>query len=266
MKALALYHLKGGVGKTTAAVHLAHLASAAGHATLLWDLDPQGAASWVYRVRVGEETRPKRLLRDRASLWNAIRGSDYPRLDVLPADLSTTKLEQALDADDPAAPLRAALADLGSRYARIVLDCPPTLSPLTRAVFGAVDALLLPTIPTPLSLRTLASLYPRLKEARGHGLLVLPFFSLVEPRKAIHRRVRAFARAEGLGFLAAEIPTSAHLESTAALRRPLTASPHPMAAPFRDLHEEVERCLAGGAPGKLGKGRLAHLLHHLGTS
>jgi cellulose biosynthesis protein BcsQ len=45
MKVVATYSIKGGVGKTTAAVNLAHVASTTGARVLLWDLDPQGAAT-----------------------------------------------------------------------------------------------------------------------------------------------------------------------------------------------------------------------------
>jgi chromosome partitioning protein len=48
---LATYNIKGGVGKTSAAVNLAYLASRAGAPTLLWDLDPQGASTYLFRVR-----------------------------------------------------------------------------------------------------------------------------------------------------------------------------------------------------------------------
>ena len=266
MKTLALYNLKGGVGKTTAAVHLAHLAARAGRPTLLWDLDAQGAASWVFRVRVGEESRPKRWLRERSALWRAIRGSDWPQLDVLPADLSLRALEAALRREDePEAALAAALAELGARYERIVLDCPPSLSQLVRCALAAVDAVVVPTIPTPLALRTLATLYPELKPARQRGLLVLPFFSMVDARKSIHRSVRAFARSEGLGFLASEVPSSARIESVSVLRRPLTADPaDPAAAPFVALQSEIEERLASEAPApRLGRGRIVEFVQGL---
>ena len=51
MKVYATYNIKGGVGKTSAAVNLAHLAALDGHNVLLWDLDPQGAATYMFRVR-----------------------------------------------------------------------------------------------------------------------------------------------------------------------------------------------------------------------
>ncbi|HEX6882251.1 MAG TPA: ParA family protein [Planctomycetota bacterium] len=267
MKALALYSLKGGVGKTTAAVHLAHLAAHAGRTTLLWDLDPQGSASWIYRVRVDAASRPKRWLREPAELWAAIRGSDWPGLDLLPADLALGGLEASLGREEePVAALAAVLAELGTRYERIVLDCPPAFSRLVRCALQSVHALVVPTIPTPLALRTLATLYPELKAERRRGLRVLPFFSMVDARKALHREVRAFARREGLGFLASEVPYSARVESVTVQRRPLTAAAsEAAAAPFVELAREIEAHLAADADApRLGRARIAEFVQGLG--
>ena len=46
MKIFATYNIKGGVGKTATAVNLSYLAAMDGYRVLLWDLDPQGAASY----------------------------------------------------------------------------------------------------------------------------------------------------------------------------------------------------------------------------
>ena len=51
MRAVAIYNMKGGVGKTTTAVNLSYLAAAAGQRVLLWDLDPQAASSFAFRVQ-----------------------------------------------------------------------------------------------------------------------------------------------------------------------------------------------------------------------
>ena len=250
MSSLALFHLKGGVGKSTAAVHLAHLWAARGHTTLLWDLDPQASASFVLRVSPARADLARDLVRGRASVDEAVRESDHEGLDVLPADLDNAHLERWLaEQDDPSAPLRGVLEGMGRRYERVLLDCPASLSPLSEGVFGAVDALLVPTIPTALSLRTLASLLRHLRERRRAGLRVLPFFSMVDQRKAQHRTVREYARAHGLGFLEAEIPHAARIESAAAQavtgsRRAASSAP---AQAFERLLDEVEARLAAGA-------------------
>ena len=51
MKVLASYNIKGGVGKTASAVNLSYLAAGEGYRTLLWDLDPHGAASFYFRIK-----------------------------------------------------------------------------------------------------------------------------------------------------------------------------------------------------------------------
>jgi len=50
-KVLATYNIKGGVGKTSAAVNLAYLAARENNQVLLWDLDPQGASTFLFRVK-----------------------------------------------------------------------------------------------------------------------------------------------------------------------------------------------------------------------
>ena len=51
MKVVATYNIKGGVGKTSTAVNIAFLAARGGLRTLIWDLDPQGSATYLFRVK-----------------------------------------------------------------------------------------------------------------------------------------------------------------------------------------------------------------------
>jgi len=271
VKVVATYSFKGGVGKTSTAVVLSHLAARDGLRTLVWDLDPQGAASWIFRVK--EEAAPARkIVSGRADLAGLIRASDHENLDVLPAASSYRKLDLALDAvDKHEARLGELLAPLADEYDLVVLDLPPTLSRLAESVFGAADALLAPTIPTPLSLRTLARLLLHLKRA-DRPPAVLPFFCMVDRRKVLHRHVCEYAREQGLGFLATEIPYSANVERMGVQRSPLHAcAPRDRAArAYRALATETFARLASGSNGTAGdvdpaRGRVNALLDEVRT-
>src|SRR5215471_9286515 len=88
MKAVAVYNMKGGVGKTTAAVNLSYLAAASGQRALLWDLDPQAASSFAFRVRSRVAGFGRKSLERGRAFPEAVRETDYSNLDLLPADFA----------------------------------------------------------------------------------------------------------------------------------------------------------------------------------
>ncbi|MCP5156569.1 MAG: AAA family ATPase, partial [Ectothiorhodospiraceae bacterium] len=139
MNSVALYHLKGGVGKTATAVNLACLAAREGQRTLLWDLDPQGAASFYLRVDPRVKGGAEQLVRRRKTALRAIRGTDFDNLDLLPADFSERDLDLVLDAHKRR---KHRLARLASRFAAdydwLILDCAPSISLVSENVFRAV--------------------------------------------------------------------------------------------------------------------------------
>jgi chromosome partitioning protein len=96
MRKIAVAHLKGGVGKTSAAVNIAHLSSLAGFRTLLIDLDAQGAAGYIFRVDTEAGARAKAVARNRKSVIDHVFASDLPNLDLLPGSFSLRKLPQML--------------------------------------------------------------------------------------------------------------------------------------------------------------------------
>ena len=109
VKVLATYSIKGGVGKTTAAVNLAAEAARTGARVLLWDLDPQGAATFFVRVKPRLKGGAERLVSERGELTAHVRATDIAGVDVLPADFSLRHLDIHLD--DTAPDRLAALLD-----------------------------------------------------------------------------------------------------------------------------------------------------------
>ncbi|MGZ8769751.1 MAG: ParA family protein, partial [Aeromicrobium sp.] len=86
MKVFATYNIKGGVGKTSTAVNLAYLAAREGRRTLLWDLDPQGAATFLLRVKPFVKGGAERLAGKKGALEPHLHGSDHAGMHVVPAD------------------------------------------------------------------------------------------------------------------------------------------------------------------------------------
>ena len=237
MKVLALHNVKGGVGKTASAVNLSFLAAQQGARTLVWDLDPQGAASFYFRVRPKVKGGGKRLVRGKRPLDAAIKGTDFDHLDLLPADFSYRNLDLLLDrTKKPLGRLKRLVAPLADDYDYLFLDCAPSVSLVSEAVYAAADALLVPVIPTTLSLRTLGQLAKHLRKLGMEHLEVLPFFCMVDRRKKLHREICAAAgdsAAGGFRFLAATIPYSSLVEQMGVHRSPLATYASPASAPAR---------------------------------
>ena len=159
MNTLATYNIKGGVGKTAAAVNLAWLAARDGRRTLLWDLDPQGAASFLLKVRPRVKGGGKALIRGKTSLEEAVKATEFDRLDLVPADFTYRNLDLVLEAaKKPTRRIARLLAPLAGGYDLAILDCPPGISLVSENVVHAADTLLVPLIPTTLSVRTLEQL------------------------------------------------------------------------------------------------------------
>jgi cellulose biosynthesis protein BcsQ len=209
---LATYNIKGGVGKTSAAVNLAYLASREGARTLLWDLDPQGASTYLFRVRPKVRGGGGKLVRLKSDPRRLIKGTDHEGLDLLPADFSYRHMDLALERfKRPTRRLVRVLEPLRGDYDYVFLDCPPSISLVSESVFEAADALLVPVIPATLSSRTLEQLETVLNGGVG-GLQIMAFFSMVDARKRLHRQVMERLRAEHATVLGAAIPTSAEVE------------------------------------------------------
>jgi chromosome partitioning protein len=245
MKILATYNIKGGVGKTATAVNLGYLAARDGYRVLLWDLDPQGAASFLFRIKPRVKGGGKALIRGQRSIDDAIKGTDFAGLELLPADFTYRNLDLVLDsARQPAKRLASLLAPLRGEYDIIMLDCPPSISLLSESVLHAADLLLVPLIPTTLSVRTLEQLTEFVAGFNGHRPDILAFFSMLDRRKRLHTQILQDLPTQRPDIATSAISALSLIEQMSVHRAPVTAfAPRTAAArQYRELwHEARER-------------------------
>src|SRR6202011_5550537 len=123
------------------------------------DLDPQGAATYTLRGEPLEGASPKKLLSGKRSLSELIVSTGYPGLDLLPADFTYRNFDVHLsERKRPTERLLKMSRSLRDVYATLFLDCAPGISLLSENVLRAADAIIVPLVPTPLSVRMLAQL------------------------------------------------------------------------------------------------------------
>jgi len=224
MRVLALYSIKGGVGKTAAAVNLAYEAARAGHRTLLWDMDPQAAATFYLRVEPRVKGGGKGIVNGKRALDDLVRATDFRGLDLLPGDFSYRDLDLRLDRDKKGVKrLRKRIRPLDADYDLLILDCPPSISLTSEAVFRAADALVVPVIPTTLSLRTLDQLDDFRRDEGLDRLALLPFLSMVDRRRGMHRQIATELPNERPECLQTMIPNASDVEKMGHHRAPIRA-------------------------------------------
>jgi chromosome partitioning protein len=242
-RVLATYNIKGGVGKTSAAVNLAYLAASGGAYTLLWDLDPQGASTYVFRIKPRVKGGGRKLVRGKSDVDSLIKGTDHERLELLPADFSYRHMDLALaDSKNPTRRLANVIDSLGDEYDYVFLDCPPSISLVSEGVFEAADALLVPIIPATLSSRTFEQLRGVLADGDGaQPPQLLAFLSMVDRRKRLHRQLMRSLQTDNPEVLEAAIPNASAVERMGSERAVLESfAPHSRAArAYRELWEEI---------------------------
>jgi chromosome partitioning protein len=242
MKIIAVTNIKGGVGKTTTAVNLSYLCAANCGATLLWDLDPQGAATYTLQGKPLEHVSAKKLVSAKQELPELIQTTSYPGLDLLPADFSYRNFDVRLsERKRPTERLLRMSRSLRATYSALFLDCAPGISLLSENVLRAADAIVVPLVPSPFSVRMLTQLRDFIVDQGWTDLLLLPFFSMVDRRRSLHNEIIASTRAEFPAMLTTEVPYWSEIERMALRRAPIPAfSPNgPAAAIYRSLWSEV---------------------------
>ncbi len=243
MVTIALYNLKGGVGKTASAINLAYLAASEGYKTLVWDMDPQGSSSFYLGAVSGTKNESKKLLNSEKGLLDAVQPSDYENLDIIPADLSARNADVLLhEMKQSKRKISSLLTSLKQDYAVVILDCPPGISLLHDAIFHGVDWVLMPNIPTTLSIRSYETVLTYCKENGIDANKLKCFFSMVDHRKNLHHEVmNEFYKDKD--FLKSYIPYLSDVEKMGIHQAPLEtyAASSYAAQCYRDLWKEIKK-------------------------
>lgn len=243
MVTIAIYNIKGGVGKTAGCVNLAYLAAEDGKRTLVWDLDPQGAASFYFEQEQKLRGGFKKLLANEVPMQHHIVNTGFEGLDILPADMGNKEMDIIVDeAKQAKKRFRSLVGQLQGHYDYLFIDCPPGMGPLAEAIFAASDYVVLPTIPTTLSMRTYDMLIQHFEDKQLDSSRLLAFFSMVDARKSMHNDMLE-KQQRNKHFLKSYIPYLSTVEKMGTRMAPVAwFAPSSYAAQcFRDVWKELKR-------------------------
>ncbi len=240
---IALYSVKGGVGKTASAVNLAALSALQGRKVLLWDLDPQGAASWYLQAEPESAPKIQHLLKAK-SVMQGLRPSKHRNLTVLPSDQRYHDMEHVLaEKKDAGFRIAKALDGLTEDFDEIWIDTPPGLTLLGDNVLRAADLVLVPLVPTHLSERTWFQLKAHLVAEKIQPGTLAAFLTMVDRRRALHRDFFTEKRLEIPELWPAEIPYAAIIEQMGDEQIPtvFAHAKHPAAQAYFNLWQAIDR-------------------------
>lgn len=193
MKKIAVYNIKGGVGKTTTTVNLACLLSRMGYSVLMWDLDPQGGSSYFFNLENHNDNTHAKLFDRYISIYDVIQSTDTYHIDVISNDSKFS--DQFMNKAARITALNFMNNDLigdtlnkvADDYDFCLFDCSPGKFQLHENIFNTSDLLLIPNIPAPLSIYCNNILMKELDAKIASGKKILSFFNMVQAHKNLHK-------------------------------------------------------------------------------
>jgi cellulose biosynthesis protein BcsQ len=242
MTTIALYNLKGGVGKTAGCVNFAYLSAMDGYRTLIWDLDPQGSTTFYYQVKPKLKGGIRKLITQASDLEDAVMNTEYEGLDIIPADQSSKSLDVMIEEmKHSRKKLKHIVQAFKKEYDFIFMDCPPGLSVLAENIFVATDIILMPVIPTTLSVRTYEMVKAYMKEKELDLSKLTCFFTMVDLRKNMHNEIMEILYKDK-HFFQSYIPYLSDVEKMGIYQAPVEvfARSSYAAQCYRDLWVEIK--------------------------
>lgn len=243
MKVVALSSIKGGVGKTTSAVTLAHFASESGLRVLVWDVDPQGAATFALGVGRRVAGGGRRLFDSSRRLRDNVFESRWERLDVVPADFSLRRLDTAFTRiPKPRRTFGRLLDEVTDDYDVVVIDCPPGIGLSIESVLRATDLVMVPVVPATLPLRCFDQLSAFMAgDKRLRRVPAVAFLTMVDRRKRGHMDLVESLPSQRSELFTTMIPAAADVERLPDRREPLSlfAPTSPATTAYRELWGET---------------------------
>ncbi|GMN01995.1 ParA family protein [Erythrobacter sp. MTPC3] len=241
MASIAVYSVKGGVGKTTLAVNLAWCAATISRReTLLWDLDPANGSGFLLGVEAKKKRAAQSVFTADEAPEKLIRKTAFDNLSLLPADESIRTLGRQLGSIGKKKRLAKLTETLAKDYDRIIFDCPPVLNELSAQVMRAADLVIVPLPPSPLSARAFETVVEEVKGSGRKHPPILPVLSMLDMRRTLHKQ----AREANPKWPA--IPLASAIEQCAVTQQPVGAiAPRSAGArAFAQLWTAIERKLA----------------------
>lgn len=242
MFSLAIYSPKGGVGKTSTAVNLAYLAATEQCSTLLWDWDPQAAATWFLSDPNASSSKAIRLFSKGVPVGQLEQRTPYPRLSLIPADDSLRKMDIKLhELAQPQKLMRKMINPISEHARYLIHDCPPLISPAMAYLLNTCNAILIPIIPNPLSM-VAAKRFVESLRAKKPNIQCIGFFNQVDLRRSLHKQLVQSPQSVGIPMLNAWVPYDANIEKMAISQQPINLiAPHSRASKaYAALWHEVK--------------------------